>query len=227
MKKTPPETATTPPAAAPAIAAQPPAPEAAPDWVTETPEQHCYSLEMDGPCCGNQQEVELSRSEYTALKQHLAQMRGYVEQKPAEATAAAPINATAAESSASKSSPEAARGLDLLRIWISSEMPTEKEKALRAQLLEQIMRSLPDMSASRIQAVAQVMDLCNNDRGCPTPVEEFITDLVMHHYHFGGLNPERVMREFEGPEGFKINYEECIEAMERFNAAYPKHAPAA
>ena len=88
------------------------------------------------------------------------------------------------------------------------------------------MQSLPEMATAKVQEVAQFMDLCNNDRGCLTPAESFITDLVSDHYLFGGLTPERVMHEFESPDGFKINYEECIENMERFNVAYAKPAPA-
>ena len=88
------------------------------------------------------------------------------------------------------------------------------------------MQSLPEMATAKVQEVAQFMDLCNNDRGCLTPAESFITDLVSDHYLFGGLTPERVMHEFESQDGFKINYEECIENMERFNVAYAKPAPA-
>ena len=135
--------------------------------------------------------------------------------------AAAPVPAT------QPPAPETAPALDRLRVWVGDKLPAEEEKALRAQLLEQIMQSLPKMSTSSIQQVARFMDLVENDRGCVTPVEEFITNLVMQHYDFGGLTPEEVMDEFEGPEGFKINYEECVEAAARFNAAYTQRATAA
>ena len=93
-------------------------------------------------------------------------------------------------------------------------------KALRFQLMEQITRALPKMDTAQVQEVAQFLDLCANDRGCVTPVEAFITGLVNTHYIFGGLTPEGVMDEFEGEDGFKVNYEESIEYMDRFNLAY-------
>src|ERR1035437_581424 len=73
------------------------------------------------------------------------------------------------------------------------------------------------------------MDLCNNDHGCVTPAESFITGLVNRHYLYGGLTPEGVMAEFEGQDGFKVNYEECVEGVDRFNLAYgqPAQPPAA
>ena len=35
------------------------------------------------------------------------------------------------------------------------------------------------------------------------------------------------MDEFEGEDGFKVNYEESIEYMDRFNVAYTKRSTAA
>jgi hypothetical protein len=56
---------------------QPPAePNPLPDWLTETPYECEYSLLMYGPD-QNEQEVHMARAEYIALKQHLAEMRGY------------------------------------------------------------------------------------------------------------------------------------------------------
>jgi hypothetical protein len=126
--------------------------------------------------------------------------------------------------------PEAAPALDPLRgvqnFHDLEEKQPKEAKALRAQLLGQIMQSLPKMDTARVQEVAQFMDLCNNDRGCVTPVESFITDLVSDHYLYGGLTPEGVMAEFEGQDGFKVNYEECAEGVDRFNLAYGQPAQA-
>ena len=109
------------------------------------------------------------------------------------------------------------------------EKRPKEAKALRAQLLDQIMQSLPKMATAQVQEVAQFLDLCANDRGCVTPAEAFITDLVNTHYLFGGLTPEGVMDEFEGQDGFRVNYEECAEGVDRFNLAYGQRtqAPAA
>jgi hypothetical protein len=126
--------------------------------------------------------------------------------------------------------PEAAPVLDPLRgvqnFYDLEKKQPKEAKALRAQLLEQIMQSLPKMDTALVQEVAQFMDLCNNDRGCVTPVESFITDLVSDHYLYGGLTPDGVMAEFEGQDGFKVNYEECAEGVDRFNLAYGQRTQA-
>jgi hypothetical protein len=154
-------------------------------------------------------------------------MKTTTQTKTATMPAAAPVPATPPPA------PEAAPVLDPLRgvqnFYDLEEKQPKEAKALRAQLLGQIMQSLPKMDTARVQEVAQFMDLCNNDRGCVTPVESFITDLVSDHYLYGGLTPEGVMAEFEGQDGFKVNYEECAEGVDRFNLAYGQRtqAPAA
>jgi hypothetical protein len=59
----------------------PPAAPAVPEWVTETPDTY-YHLSMDGAlgtATGEfDQEIELTREEYVALKALVAKMRGYV-----------------------------------------------------------------------------------------------------------------------------------------------------
>ena len=138
--------------------------------------------------------------------------------KTATMPAAAPVPTTPPPA------PEAVRVLDPLRgvqnFYDLEEKQPKEAKALRAQLLGQIMQSLPKMPTAQVQEVAQFLDLCANDRGCVTPAEAFITGLVNTHYLFGGLTPEGVMDEFEGEDGFKVNYEESIEYMDRFNLAY-------
>ena len=46
-----------------------------PDWVKETPEECSYNLTMYDDIGGSVQQVDLTRSEYEALKQHLAVLR--------------------------------------------------------------------------------------------------------------------------------------------------------
>jgi hypothetical protein len=120
--------------------------------------------------------------------------------------------------------------MDPLRVqsvYCMEETRPQEAKALRARLLEQIIQSLPRMDTTSVQSVAQFMDLCQNDRGCVTPAESFITDLVSDHYLHGGLTPETVMHEFDGNcDGFKTNYEESLESVQRFNMAYAKPAAA-
>lgn len=47
-----------------------------PDWVTTTPADHSYSLDMYENSDHTIQSVELTRAEFIALKEHLARMRG-------------------------------------------------------------------------------------------------------------------------------------------------------
>jgi hypothetical protein len=48
-----------------------------PDWITETPDDNTYNLEMWDE---NEtiQSIDLTRVEYLTLKRHLAEMRGFV-----------------------------------------------------------------------------------------------------------------------------------------------------
>jgi hypothetical protein len=161
-------------------------------------------------------------------------MKTTTQLKPQTPPAAMPVPAppplAAVPVPATQPAPEAAL-LDPLRgvqnFYDLEEKQPKEAKALRAQLLGKIMQSLPKMATAQVQEVAQFLDLCANDRGCVTPVESFITGLVNTHYLFGGLTPEGVMDEFEGQDGFKINYEECAEYAARFNAAHTKRSPAA
>jgi hypothetical protein len=44
-------------------------------WVTTTPPDHSYSLDMYANGDVSVQDIELTRAEFIALKEHLAQMR--------------------------------------------------------------------------------------------------------------------------------------------------------
>ena len=80
------QTATKPPAAAPVPAIQPPAADVE-DWVSDTPSETLYQLEMW------QQEIvesiDMTRREYVSLKRHLAGLRGIAPAPPPAAPAAA------------------------------------------------------------------------------------------------------------------------------------------
>src|ERR1017187_4002061 len=195
---------------------QKPTVTAPPAAMPDTPPDHTYCLDMYENNDVSIDSYELTRAEFNTLKQHLAGLRGLI---PAVAEpAAAPTQPT------QPPAPETVPALDPLRgvqnfYDLEKKQPLEA-KALRAQLLDQITRALPKMDTAQVQEIAQFLDLCTNNRGCLTPAEGFIVSLVNSHYLFGGLTPEAVMDEFEGPEGCKRNYEECIEMMERFNAVY-------
>ena len=54
--------------------------EQIPDWVNETPDDYAYDLTMyEGGGSVSGQDISLTRDEFVALKQHLAVMRGYLE----------------------------------------------------------------------------------------------------------------------------------------------------
>jgi hypothetical protein len=53
-----------------------------PDWVTDTPPDHSYSIDMYENSDATIQNIEITRTEFLALKEHLARMRGYEVQKP-------------------------------------------------------------------------------------------------------------------------------------------------
>ena len=50
--------------------------EALPDWVTTTPEEMRYCLNVGCEYVSDLQVIEMSRQEFVALKQRLAELRG-------------------------------------------------------------------------------------------------------------------------------------------------------
>lgn len=54
-----------------------------PDWVSNTPPDHSYSLSMYENSDAAIEEIELTRAEYIMLKTHIATMRGYCVSKEA------------------------------------------------------------------------------------------------------------------------------------------------
>ena len=67
-------------------------PAAVPDWVTETPAEAVYSLEMWDSDSTSVEEIYMTRAEYVTLKQHLANMRGITPAPPPAEPAAAEKN---------------------------------------------------------------------------------------------------------------------------------------
>jgi hypothetical protein len=59
-----------------------PQPNSVPDWVKETPRECEYNLIMWDSGGDNVEEIHLSRCEYEAAKQKVAQMRGYLAPTP-------------------------------------------------------------------------------------------------------------------------------------------------
>ena len=61
--------------------------ERKPDWL-ETPDEAAYAMGMLDHEGGTVQDVEMSRDEYIALKEHLAKLRGFSPVKPEASLAA-------------------------------------------------------------------------------------------------------------------------------------------
>ena len=55
-----------------------PKPAAVPEWVNTTPDELGYSLYMYSSDGEDIEELDVTRTEYIALKEYLAQMRGYL-----------------------------------------------------------------------------------------------------------------------------------------------------
>jgi hypothetical protein len=69
------------PAPAPRPEAEPQQQPDIPKWVTETPADHLYELEMFESSDRVIETIELTRDEYIELKEHLAAMRGYTKEE--------------------------------------------------------------------------------------------------------------------------------------------------
>jgi hypothetical protein len=107
---------------------------------------------------------------------------------------------------------------DLLRAMVHRFDPKQAESA-RAALLAMILGSIAEMSALRLQDVARAVDIIEHDRGCSTPVESFITNLLSDHYVFG-LTPEAVIGELESSDGFRANFADAMEVAKRLAATH-------
>ena len=109
---------------------------------------------------------------------------------------------------------------DLLRAEIYN-FNAEQQANARARLLAMILEPLPEMCTLQLQHVARFVDIAKNDRGSITPAEDFFTSLAVHHYR-NGLTPELAIGEIESPDGFRINFDEALDVMNRFSATYPE-----
>ena len=200
MKKT----LSTPPAAAPVPATQPPAPEVE-DWVSDTPSETLYQLEMW------QQEtiesIDMTRREYVSLKRHLAGSRGIipVAAEPVTEPIAAPVSK-----------------LDPMNASLS-ELSPEQEQEVRAALLSRLQQQLAGMETCQMQSITWYVDVVEADRGCDTPAQDFITTLVLHNY-VRPLIPDNAARLLEE---FRKNFDCMVDAARIFSAKYPKAVKAA
>ena len=106
---------------------------------------------------------------------------------------------------------------DLLRAKIYNFSPEQQESA-RAELLAMILKSVTGMDASGLQDVAQFIEICENNAGCITPAEEFITDLVMTHSGYS-LTPDWAA---DTLARFRENFGIAVNVAGRFATRYPE-----
>jgi hypothetical protein len=192
---------------------QKPTVTAPPAAMPDTPPDHTYCLDMYENNDVSIDSYELTRAEFNTLKQHLAGLRGLI---PAVAEPAA-----APTQPAQPPAPEVAPVLRYDELLHLREWKPEDKEALRARFLGGIMKSLETMCETRLQQAAQFVDLCEHNQGCITPAENFIADLMLSHYFFGGLIPDEVKNNLEGPDGFEANFAEFIDRSKHFQAMYP------
>ena len=104
---------------------------------------------------------------------------------------------------------------DLLRAKIYNFSPEQLESA-RITLLGMISKSLAEIPTLKLQDVGQFIEISKNDKGCSTPAEQFITDLVMLHSGWG-LTPDKAAEKLAT---FRRDFDDSAEITRRFTARY-------
>jgi hypothetical protein len=92
---------------------------------------------------------------------------------------------------------------------------------LQQQLTAFILIGLSGASLSRLQEVAQVVDMQLTGR-LSRPAENFIRDAITAHYTHGGLTLEWVQHQIDpkNPDGFAASFEEAVEHRQRWDEMY-------
>jgi len=158
-----------------------------PEWVTETPAEMTYDLEVFDASGGSIEEVGMTRAEYIALKRTLAKMRGF-DVPEAEPTVAAEVAAPTNGAAAS------AREVDRTYTLAAFEGGGSTETH--------------DLDKHQFEFLRTCLKIHQNDHGCITPFEEFLTHLV-HCYDLGHTAAEDVQHLFEEfQEGWKTTVED-------------------
>jgi hypothetical protein len=137
-------------------------PESAPA-VPELPEAPRYILHKEAAGIWLEQ-MELKLEEYTELKHHLGSRWGHFQDLPEAPPQTQPP-------------PAVPTALDLLRAK-AYDLPDEVLEARRVALFAMILKATAEMSAFKLQTVAQFIDVADNDGGSDTPAENLLTSLV-------------------------------------------------
>lgn len=171
-----------------------------PDWVTETPESESYGLTMWDGSGGPVQEIDMTRAEFLALKEHLATMRGY------NASTASPATAATAENRPSAEEPKPAPA----RPGRQTQPEPNAAKIARAVL---------EMDSHDLALLSVAMAALDTHTGVYAPAETFLQQVLLRAAHRGPLTPDRVS---DALEEFKENFEDARELTQRMARTYPE-----
>lgn len=83
--------------------------------------------------------------------------------------------------------------------------------------VEQLLATDNLLYRSYLAMFARILEA---ERGCDTPVEEFITQLVMSYGYGHAITPDTVIAEVDG--AFRTNFDSAIEIARMMMKKYPK-----
>lgn len=100
--------------------------------------------------------------------------------------------------------------------WTELEKDAARESALRGQILREIRRRMNDLALSDLFDLAACTEAIQNEHGCSTPAEGFITKVAnFHAWH--GLTPADVAYCLEE---FRENFESELRDSKLFASRY-------
>jgi hypothetical protein len=103
--------------------------------------------------------------------------------------------------------------------------PSESERRGEQARLE-LLRELPELPAFYCRHLSYFLQLLKADRGCVTPIEEFITDLVWRWAESSesphlALDPDVIVDDLiNGSSGLREHFDDAVETTRLFNARY-------
>jgi hypothetical protein len=107
---------------------------------------------------------------------------------------------------------------------IDRERAEKEQKYERARA--ELLQTIPELSGLYCSHLSYFLQLLKADRGCSTPMENFITSLVWRWAEtpespWLALNPDVIVTDLiEGPDGLRINFDDAMEAARLFNRQY-------
>jgi hypothetical protein len=104
------------------------------------------------------------------------------------------------------------------KITLTQAAPQPDCKPTAAQLYADLLSRLDKEDDLELRYLLIFLDVYRKDNGSFTPVEEFITDLVMRYGHNPGMTPDSIQ---EFIENFQANFKCAIADTRRILAQYP------